>query len=357
MKAPVLAIHGLVKRFGRRAALAGVELELGAGEIAVVLGATGAGKTTLLRTIAGLERPEAGMIHLEGRDVTALEPRARDVALVFQNFSLYPGWSVRRNLEFPLRAPGRNLSEDEIARRVRAAAEMLAITPLLERDSRRLSGGEMQRVAIGRALVRQPRLFLMDEPLTNLDAKLREALRIEIGSLVRALGVPMVYVTHDQAEALSMADRLHVLDEGRVLQSGTPREVYLSPATPAVARALGSPPMNEIAVRRVEESWVAESDGARLCAAPSTGPARARLGVRAEFVRPAGGATEALVEVVENTGPHKLVVARFAGTRIHLLVPPGVPLEPGQTIRPSFAPEHVVLWNAAPPDPAPGAPA
>ena len=227
---PFLSLRGVSKRLGQTQALRGIELEARADELLVVLGPTGAGKTTLLRTIAGLEEPDAGTVHMAGIDVTALDPAARDVALVFQNFSLYPRWSVRRNLEFPLRAPGRNLPEAEIRRRIDWAAEILKITRFLDRDSARLSGGEMQRVAIGRAIVRRPRLFLMDEPLTNLDAKLREALRVELVELRRTLGTPMVFVTHDQAEALSMADRIVVLSEGRILQTGTPREIYERPA-------------------------------------------------------------------------------------------------------------------------------
>jgi len=346
VSAPFLAVRGVVKRFGARTALAGVELELGAGEIAVVLGATGAGKTTLLRTIAGLERPDAGTVELAGRDATHDPPRARDVALVFQDFSLYPRWTVRENLAFPLRAPGRSLPQAEVEERVRAVAATLRIEPLLERDARRLSGGEMQRVAIGRALVRRPRLFLMDEPLTNLDAKLREALRLELVTLVRSLGTPMVYVTHDQAEALSMADRIHVLEAGRVLQAGPPREVYLRPSSPAVARALGSPPMNALPARRADATWVSTADGTPLCPAAPDAPAQALLGVRAEHVAVTGGTHPATVEVVEDTGPHQLVVARFAGTRLHLLVPRTLELAPGQTIHPCMDARRVVVWSA-----------
>jgi len=345
MSAPFLEVRGLVKRFGRTLALAGVELELGPGEILVVLGPTGAGKTTLLRTLAGLETPDAGTVRMNGVDVTHAPPSARDVALVFQNFSLYPGWSVRRNLAFPLRAPGRNLAEAEIERRVRSAAERLAIAHLLERDSRRLSGGEMQRVAIGRAIVREPRLFLMDEPLSNLDAKLREALRLELAALVRELGVPMVYVTHDQAEALSMADRIGVLGAGRVLQAGPPREVYLRPASPAVARALGSPPVNELQAVRRSGQWVARADGTPLCPALDAGPQQALLGVRPEHLAPAGGAGAAVIEVVEDAGPHQVLLARFAGTRVHLLAPRSFAAQPGQTIHPRIDPERVIVWN------------
>jgi len=265
-----LRVRGIVKRFGAHpanVALAGVDFDVGERERVVVLGPTGAGKTTLLRTIAGLETPDAGTLELGGVDATTLAPSARDVALVFQNFSLYPHWSVRGNLEFPLRAPGRALAPAEVRERVQWAAALLRIEKLLDRPAKHLSGGEMQRVALGRALVRRPKLFLMDEPLTNLDAKLREALRVELLRLFQELQVPVVWVTHDQAEALSMGERVVVLAAGRVLQVGTPREVYLSPASPAVARQLGQPPINLLAVERRGDHWCA-GDGARLVGDP-----------------------------------------------------------------------------------------
>jgi len=346
VSAALLEVRGVRKRFGSSPALDGVDLTVAAGEIAIVLGPTGAGKTTLLRTIAGLEAPDAGSVHMGGSDVTRAAPSARDVALVFQNFSLYPRWSVRENLEFPLRAPGRNLRPDERLARVRWAAERLRIEHLLERDSRRLSGGELQRVAIGRAIVRRPRLFLMDEPLTNLDAKLREALRVELAALVRELEIPMVYVTHDQAEALSMADRITVLAAGRVLQSGAPSEVYLAPSSPEVARALGSPPMNELLARRAGGQWLAESDGTPLCAARTGGGERARLGFRPEHVAPEGGSAEAEVQVVENAGHQTILVVSLAGARLHLLVPRTFVARPGDRIRPRIDAERVVVWSA-----------
>ncbi|MEK7765226.1 MAG: ABC transporter ATP-binding protein, partial [bacterium] len=233
---PALEIRGLGKAFGGRHALRDVSLDVGADELVVVLGPAGAGKTTLLRSIAGLEQPEEGAIRLDGRDVSGVPPADRDVALVFQDFSLYPDWRVATTLACPRRAPGRALPGRELSERVQWAAALLHITPLLGRPSHLLSGGEQQRVAIGRALVRRPKLFLLDEPLTNLDAKLRERLRAEIAALRRDLRVPMLYVTHDQAEALSMADRLVVLGEGRILQVGSPEDVYRRPISPAVAR-------------------------------------------------------------------------------------------------------------------------
>ena len=243
---PFLQIDAVSKRFGTAEALRGVSFEICPDELLVVLGPTGAGKTTLLRTIAGLEKCDSGSIRMAGEDVTDLAPAARDVALVFQNFSLYPDRSVRKNIEFPLRAPGRGMSEAQIQERVNWAAGILKISHLLDRPATRLSGGEMQRVAIGRAIVRRPRIFLMDEPLTNLDAKLREALRVELVMLRRELKTPMIFVTHDQAEAMSMADRIVVLGGGQVLQTGTPEEIYRRPVSPEVARQLGQPAINFI---------------------------------------------------------------------------------------------------------------
>src|SRR2546423_11915579 len=230
-----LEVRQLTKRFGRTCALDEVCVNVATDELLVVLGPTGAGKTTLLRTIAGLEAPDSGTITMAARDVTQEAPAARDVALVFQNFSLYPDRTVRQNMEFPLRAPGRNLSREQVRKQVEWAADILKISHLLDRPSTRLSGGEMQRVAIGRAIVRRPKMFLMDEPLTNLDAKLRESLRVELVMLQRELRTPIIFVTHDQTEALSMAHRIVVLSEGTVLQAGTPQEIYRNPVSPAVA--------------------------------------------------------------------------------------------------------------------------
>ena len=345
-----LSVRGLSKRLGTRQALRAVEFDARGDELLVVLGPTGAGKSTLLRTIAGLERPDAGTITMAGRDVTALDPALRDVALVFQNFSLYPRWSVRKNLEFPLRAPGRNLAEAEIQRRVGWAGELLRITRLLDREASRLSGGEMQRVAIGRAIVRQPRLFLMDEPLTNLDAKLREALRVELVELRRELKTPMVFVTHDQAEALSMADRIVVLCEGRILQIGTPREIYERPASPVVARQLGQPAINLLPVRRAEGQWRA-GDGTPLMRADATGPGERLLGIRPEHVSLSlslsGAETtpEGVVRVVEYTGPTTTLLVDWLGGSIHIIVPRRATVRPGDRVHPRIDPERAVLFD------------
>ncbi|MBT5873755.1 MAG: ABC transporter ATP-binding protein, partial [Candidatus Latescibacteria bacterium] len=263
---PALRVDSLTKCFGDVEALTDVDLEVNPDELLVILGPTGAGKTTLLRAICGLEAPDAGTIQIGKKDITHAMPAERDIALVFQNFSLYPDWSVRENITFPLRAPGRNHTVKEIEERVAWAADILKISHLLERGATKLSGGEMQRVAIGRAIVRRPALFLMDEPLTNLDAKLRESLRVELVTLRRELGTPMIFVTHDQVEAMSMGDRIAVLNHGRILQEGGPESVYSHPVSPEVALQLGSPPINIIKAARTANDWVAK-DGTLLVTA------------------------------------------------------------------------------------------
>ncbi len=343
MNGPVLSLRGVSKSFGAVPALERVDLDVGESEFVVVLGATGAGKSTLLRLIAGLETPDEGAVSIGGRDAAALEPAERDVALVFQNFSLYPDKTVRENLAFPLRAPGRRVAEDEIAERVERAAKLLHVERFLDRPSRRLSGGEMQRVAIGRAIVRRPRLFLMDEPLSNLDAKLREELRVELRELARRLATPVLWVTHDQAEALGMADRVVALRRGRVLQSASPEELYLRPASADVARLLGSPPINLLEVRRRDGAWTA-ADGTRLLAAAPGTEARAVLGFRPEHVTPMGGEVEARVEVAEDVGAARVLLVRWAGAGVRVLVERGFAAVAGATIRPRIQPGKALLF-------------
>jgi multiple sugar transport system ATP-binding protein len=348
--APFLTVRGVAKRFGTLQALDHIDLEVAKDELLVVLGPTGAGKTTLLRTIAGLDAPDAGSIGMDGGDITQLTPAERDVALVFQNFSLYPRWTVRKNLEFPLRAPGRNVPEAEIRRRIEWAAELLNITRYLERPASRLSGGEMQRVAIGRAIVRRPRLFLMDEPLTNLDAKLREALRVELVQLRRQLKTPMIFVTHDQAEALSMADRIVVLSQGRVLQVGTPREIYERPVSPVVALQIGQPAINLLRVRREGRQWLA-ADGTPLLAAEAAGPGERVLGVRPEHISLDGGSAASVgtVRVVEYIGPTTTLLVDWAGAHVHIVVPRRATVRPGDHVQPRIDAARAVLFADAPP--------
>ncbi|MES0060849.1 ABC transporter ATP-binding protein [Mesorhizobium sp. M0041] len=237
-------IKGVTKSFGDHVAVDGLDLSIADGEFVVLLGPTGAGKTTTLRLIAGLERPDGGTIHIGGHDATTLSPAERDTAFVFQQYSLYPHLSVYDNLAFPLRSPARKVPEDQIRRRVEEVAKMVRIHHKLNNRSTKLSGGEMQRVAIGRALVRKPSIYLMDEPLSSLDAKLRADLRLELKRIQAELGATMLYVTHDQIEAMTMADRIGILNNGVLVQIGTPRTIYSEPANLHVAARLGQPAIN-----------------------------------------------------------------------------------------------------------------
>ncbi len=236
------------KTFGTDVAINKVSLKIEDGEFVVLLGPTGAGKTTILRSIAGIEKPESGEIHIGGRNVERDTPAQRDVAMVFQQYSLYPHLSVRENLEFPLKSPILKTPADEIKRKVGEVAEVLQISHKLDNKATELSGGEMQRVSIGRALVRNPQIYLMDEPLSSLDAKLRSELRIELKRIQAELGATILFVTHDQIEAMTMATKIGVLNKGHLEQFGTPREIYENPNSAYVATRLGSPRINTLPI-------------------------------------------------------------------------------------------------------------
>jgi multiple sugar transport system ATP-binding protein len=244
-------LEGVGKSFGAVAAVQNISLTVGDGEFVVLLGPTGAGKTTILRLIAGLERPDTGLVRIGGRDVTAAAAAARDVAFVFQQYSLYPHLSVFDNLAFPLRSPRHRLAPKQITAKVREVARLLQIEDRLDAKVTTLSGGQMQRVAIGRALVRSPNVFLMDEPLSSLDAKLRADLRVGIKRIQQDLGATVLYVTHDQTEAMTLADRVGVMENGRLVQIGSPREIYEAPVNLYVATRLGSPSINLLPRRLV----------------------------------------------------------------------------------------------------------
>jgi multiple sugar transport system ATP-binding protein len=239
-----VALEAVSKRFGDTPAVVDLSLQVADGELLVLLGPTGAGKTTTLRLVAGLVRPDAGRVRIAGRDATDEPPAARDVAFVFQQYSLYPHLSVFDNLAFPLRSPARRLPEVQVRARVGEVAELLHVADKLDWRVTALSGGQMQRVAIGRALVRRPQVYLMDEPLSSLDAKLRAELRVELRRIQRELGTTILYVTHDQIEAMTMATRIGVLDRGRLAQLGSPRQIYEDPVSILVASRLGSPALN-----------------------------------------------------------------------------------------------------------------
>ena len=240
----IVETRRLKKRFDDVCAVDGIDLIAPEGEFLVLLGPSGCGKTTFMRMIAGLERPTSGDVVIDSRVVTDLPPRARNIAMVFQSYALYPHLSVAKNISFPLRAVG--MDKREIRKRVEWAARMFGIERFLDRKPRQLSGGERQRVALARAVVREPVVFLLDEPLSNLDAKLRNAARDELKQLQRGLGTTTIYVTHDQAEAMGLGDRIAVLNHGKVCQVGTPQDIYIHPTDTFVATFIGSPPMNLI---------------------------------------------------------------------------------------------------------------
>jgi multiple sugar transport system ATP-binding protein len=244
-KMAVIEIKDLSKHFDDVHAVNGVDLAIPEGELLVILGPSGCGKTTLMRMIAGLEKPTTGVISIGGADVTDLPPRARPIAMVFQSYALYPHMTVFNNIAFPLKAHG-NISREDIRKKVEWAAATLGIEKLLARKPRQLSGGERQRVALGRALVKEPKVLLLDEPLSNLDAKLRASARDELQRFQRRLGITTIFVTHDQIEAMGMGDRIAVMSQGKVMQIGTPQEVYHESANTFVASFLGSPGMNFI---------------------------------------------------------------------------------------------------------------
>jgi multiple sugar transport system ATP-binding protein len=288
-----LTLKNLCKSFGDVVAVRNLSLDIHDREFFVLLGPTGAGKTTTLRCIAGLEKPESGEIWIGENLVNDWSAANRDVALVFQQYSLYPNYTVRKNLEFPLKSRLRQLPAKEIGPRVQKAAETLRIAHLLDRRTDRLSGGEMQRVAIGRAIVREPRLFLMDEPLSNVDAKLRELLRSELRGLQLKLGATLVFVTHDQVEAMTMGDRIGVLCDGELIQVGTPYEVYNSPHNTFVASFVGAPAINLFDATIDKDKIVVVPERFELALQPATrarlnevsGPRNlVRVGVRPEHV-------------------------------------------------------------------------
>ena len=318
-------LQNITKRFKYVTALEDVSFMVNDREFFVLLGPTGAGKTSTLRIIAALLKQDSGSVLFDGEVVDGLTPADRDVAFVFQQYSLYPTMTVFDNLAFPLRSPLRKTPEDEIKQRVQSVAEVLRISQLLDRKTAKLSGGEMQRVSIGRAIVRQPRMFLMDEPLSNLDAKLREALRVELQHMQKTQGNTTLFVTHDQIEALTMADRIGVLNEGHLVQIGTPVEIYDHPATTFVAQLVGTPRINLLTAGRengtiyVEESLLKmpAPDGRSL-------PDRLQIGIRPEDISldPAGQFTGTIL-LTEPLGVETIVHVR-SGEQTLLSLAPGM---------------------------------
>lgn len=322
-----VVLQGLTKAYGATLALSDVSLTIPDGAFVVLLGPTGAGKTTTLRLIAGLERPDTGDIRIDGASVLPDSPAARDVAMVFQQYSLYPHMTVRDNLAFPLRSPVINMPEPEIAIRIKEVAEVLRIAHKLDNKATKLSGGEMQRVSIGRALVRSPRIYLMDEPLSSLDAKLRADLRVELKRIHQDLKATFLYVTHDQTEAMTMATHVGVLDHGRLVQYGTPREIYEDPISLYVATRLGQPRINVLPAGLFGD-------------APR---AAAQIGLRPEHIVQGEG-REATVGRVEHLGDQTRLHLRLEGHDIITLTDVHTPLGPGDVV--AIRPDKPLYFDA-----------
>jgi multiple sugar transport system ATP-binding protein len=342
-----VSIRNVRKAFGSTEVLHGVSIEIEDGEFVILVGPSGCGKSTLLRMLAGLENITAGEIAIGGRVVNNIPPKQRDIAMVFQNYALYPHMTVRSNMAFSLelaKAP-KALIDQKVGR----AAEILGLTQFLNRYPRQLSGGQRQRVAMGRAIVRDPQVFLFDEPLSNLDAKLRVAMRAEIKELHQRLQTTTVYVTHDQIEAMTMADKIVVMNSGNVEQIGAPLDLYDHPANLFVAGFIGSPAMNFLKGRIDGGAFQAEG-GIHLPLPNSSTPSESRpaiYGIRPEHFRLRGDGLPAKVHVIEPTGSETQVMAEFAGTPIICAFRERLSAHPGDTIRVAADPGLVHLFDAS----------
>ena len=344
-------IAGVRKSFGSNEVLHGIDLSIEDGAFVVLVGPSGCGKTTLLRLIAGLEEINEGEIHIGGRNVNGVSPRDRDIAMVFQNYALYPHMSVFDNMAFSLKLS--KVERQTIRQRVMMAAEMLDLVPFLERYPKQLSGGQIQRVAMGRAIVRQPKAFLFDEPLSNLDANLRVQLRSEIKELHQRLRTTTIYVTHDQIEAMTMADTMVVLDDGNIAQMGAPLDVYDRPVNMFVAGFIGSPAMNFIAgtIHTADgAASVVTEEGISLPVPQTwdvTGGRRVVYGIRPEhLVFDPSSDLSAEVVVVEPTGTQILVKCLLGGVEVKAVFHERHAFAPGERIGLKPTPEHVYLFDA-----------
>jgi sn-glycerol 3-phosphate transport system ATP-binding protein len=348
-----VSIRNVIKRFGKSEVIHGISCDIRDGEFIVILGPSGCGKSTLLRLVAGLEEISGGEISIAGRVVNDLEPADRDIAMVFQNYALYPHMTVFKNMAYGLKM--RRMPKDEIDRRVRNAARILELSELLDRKPRQLSGGQRQRVAMGRCIVREPKVFLFDEPLSNLDAKLRVQMRLEIRKLHEELKITSIYVTHDQVEAMTLGDRLVVMDNGHAAQIGSPLEVYERPATVFVAGFIGSPAMNFADATVEEEGTAVRLPGdIRLplngSAVPAWAGRKVTLGVRPEHLeidRGGPGTVRLSVGQVELLGADTLVHGRIGrdGTALTVRLPDVHRFEKNATVDLRVPPEKVHLFD------------
>jgi sn-glycerol 3-phosphate transport system ATP-binding protein len=344
-----ITITGVTKRFERTEVVHGVDLKIRSGEFVVILGPSGCGKSTLLRMIAGLETISAGTIAIDGRVVNDVEPRHRGCAMVFQNYALYPHFSVAENIGYALKVAG--VPRAERAARVADTARIVGLSDFLDRRPAALSGGQRQRVAMARAIIREPKVFLFDEPLSNLDARLRVQMRLEIRRLHARLAATSVFVTHDQVEAMTLADRLVVMRQGRIEQVGTPAEVYALPATVFVAGFIGSPPMNLLPGRVIAADIVEVGEARALSFDPRRFQVRpgqeVEVGIRAEDLVPAPRGVPATVEFAEELGAGRHVHALLDGHALVASLPPGPPIAAGSTLHLAAEAAAVHLFDPA----------
>jgi sn-glycerol 3-phosphate transport system ATP-binding protein len=329
-----LQLSDVKKSYGDNAVVHGISVDVADGEFVVMVGPSGCGKSTLLRMVAGLEEITAGEIRIGDRVVNKLEPKERDIAMVFQNYALYPHMSVYKNMAYGLKIA--KVPADEIERRVKVAADILELSALLERTPRALSGGQRQRVAMGRAIVREPAVFLFDEPLSNLDAKLRVQMRLEIQKLHKRLGTTSLYVTHDQVEAMTLGQRMIVMNGGYAEQIGTPAEVYQTPASTFVASFIGSPPMNLMSGRLHVDGRGFELGGSKTLMLPVPGPqgeSTVTLGIRPEHLEIGTGDWPLQVDLVESLGAELLVHGRLGEAEIVVRCPADVAVAADRTVQ------------------------
>jgi multiple sugar transport system ATP-binding protein len=343
-----VTIRELRKAYEATPVIHGLDLDIEDGAFVVLVGPSGCGKSTLLRMIAGLESVTGGTIRIGERLVNDLPPKDRDIAMVFQSYALYPHKTVAANMAFALKLRG--VDRAEIAARVKRAAEILGLEPYLDRYPRQLSGGQRQRVAMGRAIVRDPQVFLFDEPLSNLDAQLRIQMRTEIKELHQRLRTTTVFVTHDQIEAMTMADKIVVMQAGRIEQTGAPLELYDRPRNLFVAQFIGAPSMNLIegVVRSEGGTLAVEARGARLPLDATAGLSdgrRVTCGVRPEDLEIAAEGAPATVSVIEPTGPETMVIARLGDREVTAALRDRLPLKPGDAIRLRPRPDKIHLFD------------
>jgi multiple sugar transport system ATP-binding protein len=333
-----ISVAGVAKSYGAFTALHAIDLTVADQEFLVLLGASGCGKTTLLRIVAGLDDPSRGIVRIGGQEVTSLPPRQRGIAMVFQNYAVFPHLTVFENIAFGLRM--KKMPQADVERKVTRAAEMMHIEHLLKRYSGQLSGGQRQRVAVARALAMEPAVLLMDEPLSNLDALLRLEMRAELKSVLQDSKTTTIYVTHDQVEAMSLADRIAVMHGGHIVQCARPIDVYRDPATRFVGSFIGNPPMNFLPARKLAEGWQVAGQVFDGPAAPAV-----EFAIRPEDLALAETGMAGLVKVIEPLGAHQLVTLQVEGAQFRAVLDSDLVIRPGQTLHLAPRPDRIRWYS------------